>query len=252
MVWFKQSDKTEIEERVEDRADTISERLENIPEGETTPKLESLTLHSAKEYRLGMVFVDINDSSGYISRNEDEEALFMLNLFIPEAMELVRDFGGKLEKNTGDGILAYFGAGEDDGDAVEKLLEYLATLKWALANHINPRLEEEGVETITISAGAAYSNVYISRIGAHSGNQQMNRLTAVSSGANVASELEDMAGTNEYFVNDGVYIYSDREGGWGQYLTDRGRHQGYLWGNDEAHYYNFNGIWESTETDNLE
>lgn len=249
MLW--KSDKDEIEERVEERRDTILDRLSDIPNGQTTPKLESLTIHSAKEYRLGMVFVDINDFSGYISRNDNEDTLFMLNLFIPEAMELVRDYDGKLEKNTGDGILAYFGAGENDGDAVENLLEYIATLKWALANHINPLLEEEGVETITISAGAAYSNVYISRIGAHSGNQQMNRLTAVSSGANVASELEDMADTNEYYVNDGVYENSDREDGWGQYLWDKGEHDGYLWGGDQAHYYNFSGIWTSTESENL-
>ena len=248
---FSSSLKNDIEERIEDREDTIDERLEEIPSGQTTPRLESLNLHSAKEYRLGMVFVDINDFSGYISRNDGEETLFMLNLFVPEAMELVRDYNGKLEKNTGDGILAYFGAGDDDDEAVESLLEYLATLKWSLANQINPILDNKNIETITISAGAAYSTVYISRIGAHSGNQQMNRLTAVSSGANVASELEDMAGTNEYFVNDGVYENSDREDGWGQHLDDRGRHEGYLWGEEKAHYYNFNGIWGSTETDNL-
>jgi class 3 adenylate cyclase len=251
MPSFSSSLKNDIEERIGDRKDTIDERLEEISSGQTKPRLESLTLHSAKEYRLGMVFVDINDFSGYISRNSDEETLFMLNLFVPEAMELVRDYDGKLEKNTGDGILAYFGAGDDDNEAVEILLEYLATLKWSLANQINPILDNKDIETITISAGAAYSSVYVSRIGAHSGNQQMNRLTAVSSGANAASELEDMAGTNQYFVNDGIYKNSDKEDGWGQYLYDRGRHEGYLWGGEKAHYYNFKGIWGSTETNNL-
>jgi class 3 adenylate cyclase len=246
---FPDSHQEEIIERIGERAETVEERLEDIPRGRTNPSLEELTIHSAKKYRLGIVFVDINDFSNYMSRNDDEDTLFMLNVFIPEIMELVRDFDGKLEKNTGDGILAYFGAGEDDGDAVETLLEYIATVKWALKYHVNPELEDNDVETISISTGSAYDTVYISRIGAHSGNQRMNRLTAVSTGANVASELEAMAGTDQHYVNDGVYEYSDDENGWGQYVKHVGKHNGYTWGSplkghDTAQYYKFTGVWQ--------
>ncbi|WP_435159836.1 adenylate/guanylate cyclase domain-containing protein [Haladaptatus sp. DFWS20] len=246
---FPDSHQEEIVERIEERTETVEERLEDIPKGRTNPSLGDLTIHSAKRYRLGVVFVDINGFSDYMSDNDDEDTLFMLNVFIPEIMELVRDFGGKLEKNTGDGILAYFGAGDDDESAVETLLEYIATVKWTLDNHINPILEDHDIETISISTGSAYDNVYISRIGAHSGKQRMNRLTAVSSGANVASELEGMAGTNEHYVNDGVFKYADAENGWGQYLTRVGNHNGYKWGStlngyDTAQYYKFTGIWK--------
>ena len=246
---FSNSHQEEIIERIGDRAETVEERLEDIPKGQTNPSLEDLTIHSAKKYRLGMVFVDINGFSDYMSDNDDEDTLFMLNLFIPEIMELVRDFDGKLEKNTGDGILAYFGAGADDEDAVETLLEYIATVKGSLKHHINPTLEDYGVETISISTGSAYDNVYISRIGAHSGNQRMNRLTAVATGANVASELEGMDGTNEHFVNNGVYEYADDENGWGQYLKYVDKHRGFTWGSeikgyDTAEYYKFTGIWQ--------
>lgn len=249
MVYFPNSRQEEIADRIEDRAETVEERLEDIPKGRTNPSLEDLTIHSAKRYRLGMVFVDINEFSEYISGNDDEDTLFMLNMFLPEIMELVRDFDGKLEKNTGDGILAYFGAGEDDENAVETLLEYIATVKWALKHHINPTLKDYGVETISISTGSAYDDLYVSRIGAHSGNQRMNRLTAVSAGANIASELEDMAGMNEHYVNDGVYEYSDGENGWGQYLKNLGEHNGYTWGSElfgynTAQYYKFTGIWK--------
>jgi len=245
---FPNSHQEEIIERIADRAETVEERLEDIPKGRTTPSLEDLSIHSAKKYRLGVVFVDINDFSDYVSRNDDEDTLFMLNVFIPEIMELVRDFDGKLEKNTGDGILAYFGAGDGDTEAVETLLEYIATVKWSLKYHVNPTLEDHDVETISISTGSAYDSVYISRIGAHSGNQRMNRLTAVASGANVASELEDMAGKNDHYVNNGVHQYSDDDG-WGKYVKHVGTHSGFTWGSegsgyDTAQYYKFTGIWE--------
>lgn len=249
MPSFSNAHQQEIIERIGERAETVEERLEDIPQGQTNPSLGDIRIHSAKKYRLGIVFIDINNFSNYTSENRDEDTLRMLNIFIPEIMELVRDFDGKLEKNTGDGILAYFGAGEDDKDAVETLLNYIATVRWTLKYYINPELEDRGVETISISTGSAYGTVYVSRIGVHSGNQRMNRLTAVSINANVASELEAMAGTGKHYVSDAIYKYSDNKSGWGQYLKRIGKHDGYTWGSrlsgkNPAHYYEFTGIWE--------
>jgi len=106
---FPDSHQEEINDRIEERVETVEERLEDIPKGRTNPSLEDLTIHSAKRYRLGIVFVDINGFSDYMSDNDDEDTLFMLNVFIPEIMELVRDFGGKLEKTRGMGFLRTLG-----------------------------------------------------------------------------------------------------------------------------------------------
>lgn len=230
----------------------MEERLEDIPDGKTMPDREDMLLASAKKFKLGIVFIDINDFSEYSSNNPEEDVLFMLNLFIPEVMETVRNYDGYFEKNTGDGILAYFGVGQDYSTITETILEYFATVKYLLANHINPALEDRGIEPITISGGAGIGKtIYISRIGKHS----LNRRTAVGTTANSASKLEDMAGTNQYFVNEGIYRYADKDG-WGEYLTDKGEFGDFTWGSDSSgwesqHYYNFSGIWSSTDTDNL-
>lgn len=246
-------EKEEIAERVEDQAELVEERLDHIPNGYTMPDREDMLLASAKKFKLGIVFIDINDFSNYSSDNPEWDVLFMLNMFVPEIMEIVRDYDGYFEKNTGDGILAYFGVGQSYDDTSETVLEYFATVKYALANHINPTLEDYDVEPITISGGASIGKtVYISRIGKHS----LNRRTAVGTTANSASKLEDMAGKNQYFVNEGIHRHADKEDGWGQYLTDKGRLEGFTWGSDSSgwdpqHYYNFSGIWTVTETDNL-
>lgn len=244
--------KDEIEERVEEQAEKVEERLDHIPEGQTMPDREDMKLATAKEFKLGIVFIDINDFTDYTSSNSEEDVLHMLNLFIPEAMEIVRDNDGYFEKNTGDGILAYFGVGDDYETISETVLEYFATMKYVLANHINPQLEDWGVETISISGGASIgSSVYISRIGKHS----LNRRTAVATTANVAAKLEDMAEENEFFVNHGINLYADDEG-WGEYLKDMGELGTYTWGSDESgwdqqHYYKFTGIWTATDSENL-
>lgn len=246
-------DKNEIEERVDEQAELVEERLDHIPSGYTMPDREDMRMASAKKFKLGIVFIDINNFTEYTNDNDEYDVLFMLNIFVPEIMEIVRDYDGYFEKNTGDGILAYFGVGENYEDITETVLEYFATVKYALANHINPTLEDYNITPITISGGASIGkNVYISRIGKHS----LNRRTAVGTSANSASKLEDMAETNDYLVNEGIYRYSNREDGWGQCLSDKGQLSGFTWGSDSdgwdpQHYYNFTGIWSGTETSNL-
>lgn len=242
----------EIKDRVQDQADKVEERLEHIPDGQTMPDREDMKLATAKKFKLGIVFIDINNFTEYTSNNDEEDVLFMLNLFVPEIMEIVRNNNGHFEKNTGDGILAYFGVGDDYGTISETVLEYFATVKYALANHINPELKSRGIETITISGAASIgSNVYISRIGKHS----LNRRTAVATTANVASKLENLAGENEFLVNHGINIHSDSDG-WGEYLSEQGEIGGYRWGSESSgwesqNYYKFTGIWAATDDEEL-
>jgi len=242
-------DKSEIQDRVDDRSETVKERLEDIPRGRKMPDLESMTIGSAKKFRIGVVFIDIVDFTDYTEDHETEHVLFMLNLFIPEVMEIVRDYDGDFEKNTGDGILAYFGAGTSNQRTTVTALNYLATVKYALANCVNPELERKGIAPIQISAGASIGTVHISRIGVNA----LNRRTAVGFTPNVAAKLEEMAGENEYFVNQGIYQYANECNyrSWDDYLKHQGRLKGYTWGGEPAQYYNFSGGWKGTTWDNL-
>lgn len=225
---------------MDDHAALVDDRLDDIPEGETIPDLEDMRIHDAKEFRLGIVFIDINDFTEYTSDNPDKDVLFMLNMIVPKAMALVREMDGAFEKNTGDGLLAYFGAEADDEDIAETVLFYYLMIQLLLHFGVNPILEEYDVEPISISAGAALGNTYISRIGIHS----LNRRTAVSTNANVAAKLEGMAGTNQYYVNQGIYEKSD-EDGLGGLLEEAGELEGYRWGSDTygwtspSRYYEF-------------
>ena len=212
------------------------------------PDLESMTIGSAKKFRIGVVFIDIVDFTDYTEDHDTEDVLFMLNLFIPEVMEIVRDYDGHFEKNTGDGILAYFRAGNSDAKTAVTVLEYLATVKYALANCVNPELEDQGIDMIQISAGASIGTVHISRIGVNA----LNRRTAVGTTPNVAAKLEEMAGEHQYFVNQGIYEYvRDSNSDWDEYIYHRDELDGYLWAGEPGQYYNFSGGWESTMWDNL-
>ena len=238
-----------VSERVEDRAANVADRLENIPDSSKMPDPEDMTIGSAKEFSLGIVFVDIAGFSDYAQRNTEEDVLFMLNLLIPEIMATVRDAEGDFEKNTGDGILAYFGAGESDRQTAHDVLTYVATIKTVLADYINPTLEDNGVEPVSIKVGAAMGDVHISRIGV----DRLNRRTVVGETANIASKLEDEAGKHEFFISEEIHesVTNGTECGWAPGLDKRGTLAGFERDGEPVNYYNFLGFWEDTETDNF-
>jgi adenylate cyclase len=225
---------------LDEHAETVEDRLDHIPESHSMPDLEDMSLYEAKEFNLGVVFIDINEFSDYAYRNTEKDVLFMLNMFIPQLMMGVRELEGYFEKNTGDGILAYFGAEKDAAEVAETVLSYYLTVQIMLHIGVNPILEDHDVEPISVSGGAAIGDVHISRIGIHS----MNRRTAVSPTANVASKLEDMANTDQYYVDQGVHEHADDEK-LGRLLEPAGDLEKYRWGNSvqgwqyPAKYYEF-------------
>lgn len=216
----------EVREDIKEHAELVEERLDHIPRSHNMPDPEDMKLHSAKQFRLGIVFIDINGFSDYSTRNSEKDVLFMLNVFLPKIMESIRKIGGDFEKNTGDGLLAYFGAGAEDMDAAETALVYFTLVQLTLHAAVNPVLEDHSIEPISVSGGATLGDTHISRIGI----DRMSRRTAVSSSANAASTLVDMADTNQYYVGQGVCENSDREEGLGTLLEPGGDLENFRWG----------------------
>jgi adenylate cyclase len=46
------------------------------------------------------------------AHEQQKAVLVLMNIFMAEMLNIVRDFGGSYEKNTGDGLMAYFGEEE--------------------------------------------------------------------------------------------------------------------------------------------
>lgn len=241
-------DREEVRERIDERVEDLNDRLDHIPDSYVMPEPDDMTIGSAKQFRLGVVFVDIAGFSDYAHRNDDEDVLFMLNVLIPEIMELVREHDGVFEKNTGDGILAYFGAGDSDEWTSHVLLTYIASIKTLLAEFVNPALEENGVEPVGIKVGAAMGDVFISRIGVN----RLNRRTVVGETANIASKLEDAADVHEYFVSQEIKEMADEaDCMWAEHLQSGGELSEFERDDEQVQYYDFRGVLEPTDLSNF-
>lgn len=209
-VSFTFSEKKKIRKRIDRRAAELEDRLVGIPKGHKFPNKENQRLNEPKEYEVAMVFLDIDDFSNYAFKHKNKAVLYMLGLLIPEMMKLVSEYDGYFEKNTGDGLLAYFGFEKDASNSVANLLAYLSTVRWALVNEINPLLDEKGLDRISVSGGATYGKVYLTRFGERDHSQELNRLTGVSSSANIASRLEEKATDGQFLTGPNVWYHADR------------------------------------------
>lgn len=240
-------EKRNIYESIERRTEKLNERLESIPEGKTIPKKEQFRLNEAKRYDLAMVFIDIDGFTDYLIDHGPHRVLYLLGLFVPEAMKLVKEYDGYFEKNTGDGIFAYFGFDKEPNEAISDMLQYITTVRWVIDNEINPRITDLGFQPVSMSSGATYGTAHLSRIGVKAYKQELNRMTAVSSKANIAYALENIANAREHLVGPTVYHYADDIDK--QYLEFHDIHERFDWINPQTEaedvysIYKYTGKW---------
>jgi class 3 adenylate cyclase len=122
-------------------------------------------------------------------RSTPENMLATLNIVIPTLMDAAWWFEGEMEKNTGDGLLVYFGMGTnaDDEDAALKALGAIRAMRWATVNVITPQLRQRGLRELQITIGADLGDVLLAKIGLR---QIDAPLVAVGEVANRAAKIQ--------------------------------------------------------------
>lgn len=226
------SQKRDVHESVNRREEQLGERLQNISSGRSYPRNWNQRLNEPKQYEIATVFIDIDHFTDYLTRNGPKATLYMIGLLIPEAMRVINEYDGHFEKNTGDGLLAYFGFGKSPQESVADVLQYITTIRWVLSNEVNPRLEDIGIEPVSVSSGATYGEAYLAEIGTPSADSSLSRLTAVSTQVNTAFHLETQASDDEHLAGPAIEHYADKDDRRYLYLDDV--YDPYEWENPET------------------
>lgn len=226
------SQKRDVHESLNRREDQLVDRLQGISSGQAHPRNWNKRLNEPKQYEIATVFIDIDRFTDYLIRNGPKATLYMIGLFIPEAMRVINEYDGHFEKNTGDGLLAYFGFGKSAEESVADVLQYITTIRWVLSHEVNPRLEELGIEPVTVSSGATYGEVFLAEIGTPSQDSSLKRLTAVSTQVNTAFRLETQATDDEHLVGPAIEYHADEDDT--EYLRLEDVYDPYEWKNPET------------------
>lgn len=194
-------------ERQKRRLSGLKTRISGVTDGRVMPDKDDITIGSGRQFeKLAILFVDI---CGFSSRPnwapEDQlKMLATLNVFMAEMLSIVRDFGGTYEKNTGDGLMAYFGeGGKTDKDRVRPAVEAAVVMHYINDHLITPTFLEAGWPKITFRIGIEAGPVTIARVGIHGNNSS---LVAIGTPANIACKLMNQIPEGGICIGHNVYL----------------------------------------------
>lgn len=212
-------------------ATQIGKRTE-VSTGRVIPSSGDLPIHVGRRLDATVLFLDICKFSTRPAwtETEQENLLRILSLFFSEMIRIVEDYGGVVEKNTGDGLMAYFTRRSNDGVAPQQLAVATALTMFSAAELIlNPIIRHAGLEPFDFRVGIDHGPITVAQVGAARG---FNGIVAIGATANIACKMLHGADANSVVIGTKVleglpigwqqqYVrFKSNETGW--YYTDTG------------------------------
>jgi len=176
-------------------------RSRRTPNAATMPDLTAIQIGSAKRMNAAILFFDLQDFTATTSHISSSDTLMILNTATTLVMNVVRMWNGKVEKHTGDGVMAIIGTETLDSSLIARdAIEVAQTIKFLMRTDVFPQLIAQALPPLNFRIGIEMGELLISRIGLPS----MNFLTAVGSAANRASKLESLAESNGVAIGENL------------------------------------------------
>jgi class 3 adenylate cyclase len=185
-------------ERVEQLRRKIADRAE-VASGRVIPDDADLAIGSGRRLNATVLFTDISGFSGRASATQAEQEMMLrvLNLFFTEMIRIIEDYGGAVEKNTGDGLMAYFedrGLNDPGANSVKRAIACALTMDATNELLIAPVLRASGVEPLKFRTTMDWGAITVARIGAA---QRFNANVAIGNTANFASRMLSLVGPGD-------------------------------------------------------
>jgi class 3 adenylate cyclase len=166
--------------------------------GRLIPGPDDLPISDGRRIEATVMFLDICKFTQRPSETDEEQHVLLqvLALFFSEMIRIVEDHGGVVEKNTGDGLMAYFA--DNAAAKSEKRAVAAALTMFAAASHlINPILEKSGIPVLNFRICMDRGFITVAKIGAA---RRFSGLVAVGTTANMASKMLSIAEANTILI----------------------------------------------------
>jgi adenylate cyclase len=186
------------------RINVLPDRIGDIAAGRIMPDRDDITIGSGRQFTLTVLFLDICSFSSRPNwlAEDQKTVLSVMNVFMAEMLSIVHDFGGTYEKNTGDGLMAYFGEGEKTIAAcVKPAVEAAVIMHYVNDQLITPWFQSQNVEPVIFRVGIDYGPVTIARVGIHG---EKSSLVAIGTPANIANKLMNRIPNGGICIGDEV------------------------------------------------
>lgn len=175
-------------------------------------------LLAGRRRELTILFADIRGFSAFCQRSDPLEIQRVLREYLTAMTEILRAYGGTLDKYMGDGILAFFGDAEPEGggeEAQETRVERQAAnaVRAGLAmqtkmTELNARWQSQGREPHLIRIGINTGAVTVGNLG----TEHLWDYTVVGTEVNKAQRLESAAEPGGLLLARRTYALARRQG----------------------------------------
>jgi adenylate cyclase len=172
---------------------------DNSADGRVVPTDDDLVIGEGRRLPLTILFTDISGFSNRISLTPEQQEmnLRIFNLYFSEMIRIVEDYGGTVEKNTGDGLMAYFEDAaeyETHDNSTKRALACALTMFAANQHLLSPIYQATGVPVIEFRASIEHGAITIAKLGAP---RRFNANVAIGNAANFASKMLSLLKANQ-------------------------------------------------------
>ncbi|MDQ3131773.1 MAG: FHA domain-containing protein [Acidobacteriota bacterium] len=161
-------------------------------------------LENPNSFRLGgvnqtitVLFADIRGFTAISENANPEKIVGLLNRFFSAMTEIIFAGGGTLNKYTGDGLMAIFGAPTATSKDAENALKTAVAMQQRIVT-LNSELESKGFVQIAVGIGLHTGEATVGYIG----SEQRSEYTAIGDTVNLASRLESNAKGGQILISE--------------------------------------------------
>jgi adenylate cyclase len=165
-------------------------------------------LENPDSFRLGgvnqtitVLFADIRGFTAISEHENPENVVGLLNKFFSAMSEIIFAHGGTLDKYTGDGLMALFGAPTATPDDAQNALHAGIAMQRRLLT-LNEELKTEGLSQIGVGIGL---HTGVATVG-YIGSDKRSEYTAIGDTVNLASRLESNAKAGQILVSEATAL----------------------------------------------
>ena len=188
------------------RIEVLQDRIQGVTDGRVMPDREDITIGSGKRFDLAVLFLDLCGFSARANWTAEDQkgVLALMNIFMAEMLSIVKDFGGIYEKNTGDGLMAYFGEdGATVADRIKPAVEASVVMHYVNDRLITPWLQSQNIQPLNFRVGIDYGPVTIARVGIRG---EASSRVAIGTAANIACKLMNRIPNGGICIGHSVYL----------------------------------------------